>query len=41
MLTEALLRAGYDDESVRKFIGRNVLRFFERVWAPKPAQPAA
>lgn len=33
-LTEALLNAGYDDESVHKFLGGNVLRFFERVWAP-------
>jgi len=38
-LTEALLNAGYDDESVHKFLGGNVLNFFKRVWAPG-AQPA-
>lgn len=39
-LTEALLNAGYDDASVHKFLGGNVLRFFERVWAPG-AHPAS
>lgn len=38
-LTEALLSAGYDDQSVHKFLGENVFTFFERVWAPG-AQPA-
>jgi membrane dipeptidase len=36
-LTEALVAAGYDDESVRKFLGENVLHFFERVWSGTPA----
>lgn len=39
LLTEALLNAGYDEESVHKFLGGNVLKFFARVWAPG-AQPA-
>jgi membrane dipeptidase len=34
MLTEARFNTGYDDDGVRKFLGGNVLRFFERVWAP-------
>lgn len=40
MLTEALLKAGYDDESVRKFLGANVLAFFEQVWAPSAHRSA-
>jgi membrane dipeptidase len=32
-LTEALLDRGYDEESVHKFLGGNVLRFLSRVWA--------
>lgn len=39
LLTEALVAAGYDDESVLKFLGGNVLRFYERVWSP--GQPAS
>jgi microsomal dipeptidase-like Zn-dependent dipeptidase len=33
-LTEALVAAGYDDASVRMFLGGNVLRFLEQVWSP-------
>ena len=40
-LTEALLNAGYDEESVGKFLGGNVLKFFERVWAPGAPSAAA
>lgn len=39
-LTEALLDAGYDDDSVRKFLGANVLGFFEHVWAPGSGRSA-
>lgn len=32
-LTEAMLRRGYDDETILKVLGGNYLRIFEQVWA--------
>ena len=36
-LTEALLDRGYDEASVHKFLGGNILRFLTGVWAPAAA----
>lgn len=32
IITEALLRRGYSDQELRKILGENFLRVFERVW---------
>jgi membrane dipeptidase len=31
MITEAMLRRGYSEERIRKFLGGNLLRVFRRV----------
>lgn len=36
-LTNALLKHGFSDEDVIKFLGGNFMRIFERVWKPAPA----
>jgi membrane dipeptidase len=32
IITEALLRRGYSEQDVKKIMGENFLRVFEKVW---------
>jgi membrane dipeptidase len=36
-LTEAMLRRGYSEADVTKFLGGNLMRIFDTVWKPRAA----
>jgi membrane dipeptidase len=40
-LTETLVRRGYDEASIRKIYGENLIAFFETTWAPDMGPTAA
>ena len=37
MITDAMLRRGYSEERIRKFLGGNLLRVFRRITEKRPA----
>ena len=40
-LTETLVRRGYDEASIRKVYGENLMGFFETTWTPAKVAVAA
>lgn len=39
-VTEALIRRGYSDDSIRGILGGNFARVLSEIWAPGTATPA-